>query len=754
VARWIVLLVLLPLTVTGAFAQSVITGSVVDETGAAIRGAHLTIRDAAGKVALSSTSDSAGRFTIRGLAAGTYVAAIEVRSFMPDSAPVTVPITGNPEALHFVLKAVGFAEMVVVTARRADARRAEIPQALEVVDSADIERTVAADLTDVLKKNAGVDVVQYSGVLSGIGIRGFRPQFSGINKRSLLLIDGRPSGITNLATLLLDNVDRIEVLKGAGSAVYGSSAMGGVVNVITRHSTGKIGGSLRAGAASFGGAELAGRIGGSLSKRIDFDLTGNTFNQRHDMRMGNGNVRPATSFKTYDTNVRAGVDVGAGWRIDGRLNDYRGLGIMSPGDLASGVNSQGSKDIAHASQDMRVNGRAGKHTVTVNGYHARENSNFTTVTSSSLEDQPFLPFLAFESELAWAGAQLRDSWNWSRSNALLAGVDYEKVTSVSRSFARSGDRVAPFSADSHKRTAGIYAEHTTQLRGGRTIVSLGGRLDRISTETVDTPLKTNFRPSETTLSVFSPSVGMTHEIGRGLRVHFAAGRAFIPAEAVMLTGFTVTTVGARTQINQGNPDLRPERSTSFDVGTAWTGSTARFDLTVFRTVVRDRFISNVTISSPEPPAPIVLSVVNGLDARISGVDAEFDQRVGAGVGTFVNVTHYFNRREQLAGGVEQDILNVAKSTIRAGVDIDVGPVSARLGGRYVRGRKDNDFNRPGFPVIDNDNFAVVDASATYRVARQHAVLLSINNLFDAYYYEKLGFPLQGVSFKLSYRFGF
>ena len=44
----------------------------------------------------------------------------------------------------------------------------------------------------MLKKNAGVDVVQYSGALSGIGIRGFRPQFSGINKRSLLLIDGPP----------------------------------------------------------------------------------------------------------------------------------------------------------------------------------------------------------------------------------------------------------------------------------------------------------------------------------------------------------------------------------------------------------------------------------------------------------------------------------------------------------------------------------------------------------------------------------
>ena len=136
-----------------------------------------------------------------------------------------------------------FSESVVVTARRAGTRLSETPQKIEVVDAADIDRSVAADVTDVLKKNSGVDVIQYTGALSGIGIRGFRPQFSGVNKRSLLLIDGRPSGVTNLATLLLDNVERIEVLKGAASAVYGSSAMGGVVNVITRQSQGRLAGT-------------------------------------------------------------------------------------------------------------------------------------------------------------------------------------------------------------------------------------------------------------------------------------------------------------------------------------------------------------------------------------------------------------------------------------------------------------------------------------------------------------------------------
>ena len=137
-------------------------------------------------------------------------------------------------------------------------------------------------------------------------------------------------------------------------------------------------------------------------------------------------------------------------------------------------------------------------------------------------------------------------------------------------------------------------------------------------------------------------------------------------------------------------------------------------MTVFRTVVKDRFISNVVISSPPPPGPIVISVTNGLDAHISGLELEAEQRLGPRVGVFANTTHYFNRKERLASGLQQDILNVPTHTVRGGVDVDLGPISARLSGRYVHGRKDNDFNQPGFPIVDYDDVTIVDATVTWR----------------------------------------
>lgn len=737
-----------------AQARGQIVGVVTDEGGGVVPGARITVTDAKGVVVHTRTSDTTGRFAIPGVAPGTYDVFVQLRGFAPRVERVTVAASAPAPPLQLVLQAAGFAEAVVVTAQRIESRISETPRKIEVVDATDIERSVAADVTDVLKKNAGVDVVQYTGALSGIGLRGFRPQFSGINKRSLLLIDGRPSGVTNLATLLLDDVDRIEVLKGAASAVYGSSAMGGVVNVITRQSRGRIGGSLRLGAGSFGATDAGGRAGGALSTRVDFDVSGSVFDQRDDIRMGNGVTRAATGFKRYSGTGRIGADFDGGWRLEGRAEVYRGRDINSPPDIVAGDVGQSRKNVERNGSDVRLTGRLGAHALSVSTYFATEASHSFNVTTSNAADLPFLPYLSFENDLRWAGAQLRDAWAWSSSNVVVLGIDYERVTSVSHSFARTGDETAPFSANSNKRTVGLYGENNWKLADGRTVLTVGARIDRITAETVATPLKTNFTPSETSFNVLNPSLGVTHALFGGMRAHVAIGRAFIPAEASMLTGFTTTTVGGRTQISQGNPDLKPERSTSFDVGAEWNSSSARADVTFFRTVVKDRFISNILVSNPPPPDPIIVSIANGLDAHISGLDLEGETRISRRVAVFGNATHYFNRKERLVSGAEQDILNVARTTLRAGVDLDYGKVSARVSARYVRGRQDNDFNQPGFPIIDYENFTVADASVTYRLARRHSILLGINNVFDAFYYEKIGYPLQGASFKLSYRLGF
>jgi vitamin B12 transporter len=734
-------------------AQAPIAGIVVDELGGAIAGATIVVFDDARATIHTTTTDAAGGFLLPSLPPGRYEVKATSDLFATTRVVINVGQDRGPGPLQITMRVAGLVESMVVTGRRVETRLSETPQKIEVIDARDIERSVAADVTDVLKKNAGVEVVQYTGMLSGIGIRGFRPETSGVNKRSLLLVDGRPSGVTNLSTLLLDNVDRIEVLKGPASAVYGSSAMGGVVNVITRQSRGPMAGGGRVSFGSFNSSEFAGKAGGSVSSRLDFDVNGSIVEQRDDIRMGNGATRPATSFKIYDGGVRLGVDLARAWRLDGKINGFAGRDINTPGDVFSGLASQGRKNLEHASGDVRLAGQVAQHLLSATVYSAAEENHTFNVTSSNPLDIGFLPYLTFENALGWAGAQVKDSWSWSGANNLLVGLDYEHVSSESKSWARTGAPLAPFSADSRKNTVGLYAENTLKARQGRTVLSLGGRVDRIAVKTVDTPLKTNFAPSTTSFVVFNPSIGVKQEIVPGLRAHATAGSAFVPADAAALTGFTTNVIGGRIQINQGNPDLRPEHSVSVDAGIELLTASTHLDVTYFHTQVDDRVVSNVLISNPAPPDAIVLSAVNTLASHIYGMDVDAARRLTSTVSLFANATHYFSRREQLPTTGERNILNVATNTIRAGVDLDWRRLSSRLSARYVQGRQDQDFNVAGSPVVDYPTFTVVDLSATYQVHPQHAVIATINNLTDTFYYEKKGFPLQGASFMLKYRIG-
>src|SRR6185436_8100034 len=102
---------------------------------------------------------------------------------------------------------------------------------------------------------------------------------------------------------------------------------------------GPLAGNGRVAFGRFGTSEFAGKAGGNVSDRADFDVSGAIFNERDDFRMGNGVVRPATSYNTYNGSARIGGDLAKAWRIDGKVEAYRGRDINTPGDVFSGVAS-------------------------------------------------------------------------------------------------------------------------------------------------------------------------------------------------------------------------------------------------------------------------------------------------------------------------------------------------------------------------------------------------------------------------------
>jgi outer membrane receptor protein involved in Fe transport len=129
-------------------------------------------------------------------------------------------------------------ERVVVTASRYGQAPLDSPSTISVITSDAIRMSGAIDVSDLLRRVAGVDVMSMSAGQPEVSIRGFNRE---LNNKVLVLIDGRSVywdfiGTTQWRSfpIVLDEIERVEVIRGPGSAVYGANAVTGVVNIITK----------------------------------------------------------------------------------------------------------------------------------------------------------------------------------------------------------------------------------------------------------------------------------------------------------------------------------------------------------------------------------------------------------------------------------------------------------------------------------------------------------------------------------------
>jgi len=123
---------------------------------------------------------------------------------------------------------------VVVTASRREQRLRDVPVSMATVSAADITQRNTVTLDEALRTVPGVHFMQ-----DQVNIRGSSGYSRGVGSRVLLLLDGIPyltgdTGEINWEAIPAQEVERVEIVKGAGSALYGSSALGGVINVLTK----------------------------------------------------------------------------------------------------------------------------------------------------------------------------------------------------------------------------------------------------------------------------------------------------------------------------------------------------------------------------------------------------------------------------------------------------------------------------------------------------------------------------------------
>lgn len=675
---------------------------------------------------------------------------------------------------------------ITVDARRSPALRADLPQQVDVVTRQDVERTAAEDVAGVLKRNANVDVIEFPALLSGVSVRGFRPQYSGINPRTVILVDGRPAGATNLATLDLGGVERIEVLKGPASALYGSSAMGGAVNVVSRRTDGPVSGRFSTSYGSFGTYRAAASAGGNLGAALDFDLhlaiagRRDGFTTGGSRAFGDGPITKVhadgrhselaesvrdtllrhSEFDTRSGGLRLGYTPTEGVRVEGRIDHFRGDEIQNPGDVnVTAYSTRSLNDLARTSGDLSVTLDRGVHTLRFRTYGSREATSYY----DSADDPEYI---SSRSPVRWRGVQLQDVARFG-GHVLTTGLDLSASATASEVFSAPGVQASPYSADAEVRSAAAFAEGRLDLLGdGRLHATLGGRIDRVAFEIMDATLADG---SEVTgnvehSTVFNPSGGLVFQPGGGVRVHASGGRSFVTPDAFNVAGYSQQSVGAgAVVVTRGNPDLRPERGTSWDLGMGIVRPTVGIDadVTYFSTRVTDRIaavpgtIDDLVLTPAGDTVRAVTTYANADRGRIEGVEVAAGYDLGAMRGypyslrLFASATRMLRARET-TGDRTTDIRNVADLTAVGGIEFDdLERLNGRLSVRYVGERLDTDFvdfMDPG--DVRYPEFLVVDLSAGLRIGAGARLTGEIANLLDEHYYEVRGYTMPGRSLRV------
>ena len=182
-----------------------------------------------------TTTDAHGKYQLKGVPTGTYELTFSLVGYTTQTVH-HISIQPDTESRLDVslVQAPIQTEQVVVTASRREQSLRDVPVSVSTVTSKMIADHVSVTLDDALRYVPGVNMMQ-----DQVNVRGSTGYSRGVGSRVLILIDGLPyitgdTGEITWETIPMYQIDRIEVVKGAGSALYGSSALGGVINVITK----------------------------------------------------------------------------------------------------------------------------------------------------------------------------------------------------------------------------------------------------------------------------------------------------------------------------------------------------------------------------------------------------------------------------------------------------------------------------------------------------------------------------------------
>jgi vitamin B12 transporter len=550
----------------------------------------------------------------------------------------------------------------------------------------------------------------------------------------LILLDGRPinnagSGGFDLSEFTTNNIQRIEVLPGGGSTLYGSDAIGGVINIITRRPTEKITTEAKVNIGAYGlnqqSIQNSGKKG-DISWVVGYNRTQAENNYPFSIPEANFSGNRKNNDALYNNfNLKLEADLGkrntlsfSTLYLNKEQGTPGGVPIPSPVNGQGFFNSLTDKNRKYTDQiltDLTWNLKLGggdDSLLTAKVYGDFLNTRFDPSGSVSSQNR-------FQTNQSSYGIQTTHSWNFAKNQSLVYGFDYRNVNVRNTSFSYSTNKET-LNYDNDINQGALFTKYEVVL---------------IPNLTVNVGLRQDFS-SLVNGSVTSPSVGTKYAVSDSTTLR-----------ANYIQNFRVPTIANLFNVNPsniGNPELKPERGDSFDIGIDQKlGNIGLARLTFFKNNVSD----TIAFKRLTPPVNSNTGTWENIGlVETTGIEATLNLQVAKNIYTFVNYTANDPRIFKSSNAAE-----INKELRFAGADkLNLGVSYETPQGLYL-GLLMNSLN--GYPTNNTNTeflsgYTTFDFKLLVPLSDKLVVTGSVENLFNQRYQLFPGFPDGGRGFQI------
>ena len=511
-------------------------------------------------------------------------------------------------------------QIKVTSVSRREEKLGRAAAAVTVLTSEDIRRSGASSLAEVLRLVPGVQVARFGTAGWAVSARGFNAAFA---NKLLVLVDGRSvytpryAGVNwSMQEVPLEDVDRIEVIRGPGSALWGSNAVNGVINVITRRADQTPGGLLALGTGTLDRFVGTVRYGGALTEDVHGRVYGRGFHrQGFDLEDGTDSGERWSQART-------------GFRLDGRASDASRW--MLQGDYQEGRETEVAAEIVGEGDTL--------DTVLIRPEKVAREGHVLARWTRTFSDRSEIVVQAYVDHLEREGitsAELRDTvdldlqhdWTWYDDQRLVWGLGYRLMLDRQKDVVATQTRFDPPERDQQLVTG--FVQNETELLDRSVRLILGTKVEHND--------YTGFEVQPTARLSWTPDDTSTiwAAVTRAVRIPSRVDRDSSIEQPVLFDLVIGPFELPLFPVFQANPAFEAEDLLAVELGVRYVPtSVLSFDVAAFAHRYDDQLSFELLASGAEavegffeailglaePPYPIPFTLGNELDVETAGVE--------------------------------------------------------------------------------------------------------------------------------------